>query len=302
MKYIITGGAGFIGSHLVDALIEKGDEVIVIDDLSTGKKENVNPKAKFYELDIADYEKIRPVFNGVDGVFHLAALARVPVSVADPIKTNEINVSGTLNVFWASKEAGAKRIVYVSSSAVYGDQDKLPLVETITPKPINPYGLQKLLGEEYARLFKELYDFPIVSLRYFNVFGPRIDPNNEYSLVIGKFIKQRLENKPLTIYGDGNQSRGFNYVSDVVEATILAMESEKIKGGEIINIGSEIAITINRIADLIGGERVYLAPRVGDMLHAQADIGLAKKILNWQPKIDFETGLQKTKEYFGLKQ
>lgn len=301
MKYIITGGAGFIGSHLTDAIIEKGDAAIIIDNLSTGRKENINPKAEFYQLNIRDYQKIRPIFNGADGVFHLAALARVPISVEKPIETNEINISGTLNVFWAAKETGVKRVVFISSSSVYGNQDKLPLVETMAPKPISPYGLQKLVGEEYCRLFKELYDFPIVSLRYFNVFGPRVELNSEYALVIGKFIKQRLENKPLTIFGDGKQSRGFSYVSDAVEAAILAMESDKIKGGEIINIGSETEITINRIADLIGDEYAYLPPRTGDVLHTQANIAIAKKLLNWKPKIDFETGLQKTKEYFELR-
>src|SRR3989344_4279859 len=173
MKYIVTGGAGFIGSHLVDALIERGDEVVVIDNLYAGKKENVNPKAKFHKIDIRAIDKLLKVFEGADGVFHLAAIPRVPISVEDPVTTNEVNAGGTVNVFSAAREAGVKRVVFASSSSVYGNQNRLPLVETMIPKPVSPYGLQKLIGEEYARLFKELYDFSIISLRYLNVYGPR---------------------------------------------------------------------------------------------------------------------------------
>jgi len=208
MKFIVTGGAGFIGSHLTDALITQGHDVVVVDNLYAGKKENINRKAKLKKVDIRKYEKLLPIFQGADGVFHLAAIPRVPVSIINPLETTEVNVQGTLNVFWAAKNAGVKRVVYASSSSVYGNQRTLPLVETMTPKPVSPYALQKHVGEEFARLFKELYSFPIISLRFFNVYGPRVDLNSEYSLVIGKFLKQRMDGKPLTILGDGNQSRG----------------------------------------------------------------------------------------------
>lgn len=297
-KVIVTGGAGFIGSHLVDKLIERGDEVIVIDILSTGKKENLNPKADFYNLDISDFEKIKPLFQRIDFVFHLAAIPRVPLSVKDPIGTSKVNILGTINIFKAANEAKVKRVVFASSSSVYGNQKKFPLRETMEPMPISPYGLQKLSGEKFAKMFSELYGLPIVSLRYFNVFGPRIDFNSDYSLVIGKFLKQKAESKPLTIFGNGRQTRGFSYVDDVVEANIRAMQSEKIKGGEIINISSSQSQSINYLADLIGGRKKYLAPRLGDVLHTKADITLAKKLLGWQPKISFEDGLEKTKNWF----
>ncbi len=298
MKILITGGAGFIGSHLTDKLIAGGHQVVVIDNLSTGRKENLNPKADFHNLDICEFEKIKPLFEGVDFVFHLAAIPRVPISVEDPVTTSKVNILGTINVFKAAIDGGVKRVIFASSSAVYGNQEKLPLREDMTPKPISPYGLQKLVGEQFARLFTNLYKVPIISLRFFNVFGTRIDFNSNYSLVIGKFLKQKAENKPLTIYGDGEQTRGFCYVDDVVRANILAMESEKLKGGEIINISSGESYSINYLADLIGGEKQYLPPRKGDVRHTKADITLAKELLNWQPKIPFEEGLKKVQEWF----
>ncbi len=299
MKTLITGGAGFIGSHLQDELIKRGHKVVVIDNLSTGKKENINKKAKFYKVDICS-PKISKVFQKEkpEIVFHLAAIPRVPLSVKDPVKTSKANILGTINVFKACVDAKVKRVIFASSSSVYGDQKKLPLKETMIPNPVSPYGLQKLVCEQFAKLFFQLYKLPIVCLRYFNVYGPRIDFNSEYSLVIGKFLKQKAQGKPLTIYGDGNQSRGFCYVDDVVRATILAAQSKKIKGGEVINIGSEKSYTINYLAKLIGGPVKYLPPRPGDVLHTRADITLAKKLLGWQPKISFEEGLKKTIEWF----
>jgi UDP-glucose 4-epimerase len=298
-KILVTGGAGFIGSHLVDALIEKGHRVVVIDNLSTGKKENVNKKAKFYKIDICS-PKIGEIFKKEkpEIVFHLAALPRVPLSVKEPVLTSRINILGTINIFKASVDLKVKRVIFASSSSVYGDQKKLPLKEDMVPNPISPYGLQKYVCEQFAKLFSNLYKIPIVSLRYFNVYGPRIDFDSEYSLVIGKFLKLKAEGKPLTIYGDGNQTRGFCYVDDVVEANILAMESKKIKGGEVINIGSEKSYSINYLAKLIGGKVKYLPPRPGDVLHTKADITLAKKLLNWLPKVPLEEGLEKTKQWF----
>jgi len=297
-KYLVTGGAGFIGSHLTDKLIEQGHKVIVIDNLSTGKKENLNPKADFHNLDICDFDKIKPLFKDIDFVFHLAAIPRVPTSVEDPVGTSKNNILGTLNIFKAASDNGVKRIVFASSSSVYGDQKESPLRENMAPDPISPYALQKLVGEQFAKLFNHLYKIPIISLRYFNVYGPRTDPDSEYSLVIGKFLKQKAENKSLTIFGDGKQTRGFCYVDDVNEANIKAMKSEKLKGGEVINISSGESYSVNYLADLISGEIQYLPPRPGDVLHTKADITLANNLLEWQPKVSFIEGVKKTREWF----
>lgn len=300
MKYIVTGGAGFIGSFVTDQLVAEGHEVLVIDNLSGGKKENVNPKAQLEVKDITRYTEIAPLFKGVSGVVHLAAIPRVPLSVADPIGTSEANIMGTLNVYWAAKEAGVGRVVVASSSSVYGSQKVMPFVETMIPSPLSPYALQKRVGEEYARLFKELYGLPIVSLRFFNVYGPRVSVDSDYSLVIGKFIKQRLQGEPLTIFGDGEQTRGFSYVTDTADAVYRALTRPNLVGGEIINIGSPVSYSVNYIASLIGGERKYLPARKGDMLHTQADITLAHKLLDWQITTPFEEGVKKVKDYFGL--
>jgi len=283
---------------LVDKLVEQGNQVLVIDDLSAGKKENLNPKAEFYQLDICDFEKIKPVFEGVDCVFHLAAIPRVPVSIEDPVGTSRVNILGTINVFKAGIDANVKRIVFASSSSIYGKQEKLPLVENMAPNPLSPYGLQKLVGEQVAKMFVELYKVPIVCLRFFNVYGPRIDFNSDYSLVLGKFLRLRLQNKPLTVFGDGEQTRGFCFVEDVVDANIKAAESTKIKGGEVINIGQEKSYSINYLTKLIGGEVEYLPKRVGDPLDTQADTTVAKDLLGWSPRVDFKDGVEITKKWF----
>lgn len=298
MKCLVTGGAGFIGSHLTDKLIEQGHEVSVIDNLSTGKKENINPKAEFHEVDICDFEKIKPLFEGVDFVFHLAAIPRVPLSIENPVLTSKVNILGTVNVFKSAIDQKCKRIIFASSSSVYGNQDRLPLEESMAPNPLSPYGLQKLSGEQFAKLFIDLYGMPIVCLRFFNVYGPRIDFNSDYSLVLGKFLRLKFENKPLTIFGDGEQTRGFCFVDDVVDANIKAMESKKIKGGEVINVGQEKSYSINYLSKLIGGEVKYLPKRSGDPLHTQADISLAKNLLSWQPKVDFKDGVELVKKWF----
>jgi len=302
MKYLVTGGAGFIGSALVDRLINQGHEVIVIDNLFSGKKENINPKAKFFNLDICDFEKIKPIFEGIDFVYHLAAIPRVFFSVKNPVETSKTNILGTVNVFKASADAGAKRVVFISSSAVYGDQKKMPIKETAEKNPMSPYALQKLVGEQTAKLFTELYKLPIVCLRFFNVYGPRIDFDSEYGLVIGKFLHLKSQNKPLTIYGDGKQTRGFCYVDDVADACIKAMESEKLSGGEIINVSREESYSVNQIADAIGGERIYLPAREGDPINTKADIGLAKKLLGWKAMVNLEDGIKKTKEWMDKNQ
>jgi len=298
MRCLVTGGAGFIGSHLVDELIEAGHDVAVIDNLSTGKKENINLKAGFHQLDICDFDKIKPLFEGVDFVFHLAAIPRVPLSIENPVLTSRVNILGTINVFKAAADNSCKRVVSASSSSVYGNQDRLPLQETMAPNPLSPYGLQKLSGEQFAKLFTSLYGIPIVCLRYFNVYGSRIDFNSDYSLVLGKFLRLKSENKPLTIYGDGEQTRGFCFVDDVVKANIKAMESNKLNGGEAINIGQEKSYSINYLSKLIGGEVKYLPPRSGDPLHTQADISLARDLLSWEPKVDFKDGVEIVKKWF----
>ncbi|MGB9598573.1 MAG: NAD-dependent epimerase/dehydratase family protein [Minisyncoccales bacterium] len=298
-RILVTGGAGFIGSHLTDRLIKEGNLVVVIDNLSTGKKENLNKKAKFYKIDICS-KKIFEIFKKEKPqiVFHLAALARVPLSILKPLETSKVNILGTINVFKASLENKVQRVIFASSSSVYGPQKTFPLNEKMKPNPISPYGLQKWVGEEFAKLFTNLYGLSIVSLRYFNVYGPRIDFKSDYSLVLGKFLKLSKEKKPLTIFGDGNQTRAFCYIDDVIEANILAMKSKKIKGGEVINVGGQKNFSINYLADLIGGEKVFLPARKGDPLHTKADIHLAKKLLGWKPKTKFQEGVLKTKKWF----
>jgi len=300
MKVIVTGGAGFIGSHLVDALIERGFDVIIIDNLSTGKKENLNPKAKFYKRDIRDLEKIKPVFNGVDYVFHLAARPRVPYSVEFPHEAHANNAVGTLHVLISAKDAGVKRVIFSSSSSVYGDQDKLPLHEEMIPAPKSPYAFQKFIGERYCQLFYELYGLPSVSLRYFNVYGPGISFEGAYSVVFATFLKQKINREPLTIEGDGEQTRDFAYVKDVVRANILAMESNRVGRGEVINIGAGNNHSVNEIARLIGGETTNLPSRKGDMNHTLADITRAKELLGWEPTIHIEEGIAELKKWFGL--
>jgi UDP-glucose 4-epimerase len=297
-KYLVTGGAGFIGSNLVDKLIEKGHEVAVIDNLSTGKKENINSSAKFYQFDICDSGELYKYFEGVDFVFHLAAIPSVPISIKEPVSTSKINILGTINVLKAASDAKVKRVIFASSSAVYGEQKDFPIKESATLNFKSPYALHKLVGEQYARLFTDIYKLPVICLRYFNVYGPRIDVDSDYSLVLGKFLKLHAQNMPLTVFGDGNQTRSFCYIDDVVEANIKASESDKLVGGEIINIGHEKSFSINGLAELIGGKIQYLPERLGDILHTQADISLAKELLGWEPKFNLKDGVEKTKQWF----
>jgi nucleoside-diphosphate-sugar epimerase len=298
MKILVTGGAGFIGSNLVDRLINEGHKVFVIDNLLSGKKENLNKKAIFYKADICHLEKILPLFKGIDYVFHLAANPRVIFSVENPIESHKVNVDGNLNVLYSSYKNRVKRLIFASSSAVYGDIKKLPLKENMDPKPVSPYGLHKLIGEYYCKLFSNLYNLETVCLRYFNVYGPRMDLNGLYALVIGKFLKLKKENKPLIIYGDGKQTRDFIYVDDVVKANILAMKSKKVGKGEVINICSGKNYSINYIAKLIGGEKIYLPARKGEMKHTLGDNSLAKKLLGWKPEISLEEGIEKLLYYY----
>lgn len=289
-KAIVTGGAGFIGSNLVEALIQKGWEVVVIDDLSGGKKENLNPKAEFHQVDIQNLDAIRPLFKGADYVFHLAALPRVQYSIEKPVETHNVNITGTMNVLIAAQEAGVKKVVYSASSSAYGDPKELPTKENAEPNPKSPYGLHKYVGEVYCKVWTEVYGLPTVSLRYFNVYGPKQDPSGAYALVIAKFLKLKKEGKPMTITGTGEQTRDFTHIKDVVRANILAAESKSVGHGEVMNIGAGKNYSINTVAKLIGGEISYIPARLepGNTL---ADNKKAKELLGWVPEVTLEEGI-----------
>ncbi|MGO9061823.1 MAG: NAD-dependent epimerase/dehydratase family protein [Candidatus Binataceae bacterium] len=287
---LVTGGAGFIGSNLVDALIDRGLRVRIVDNITTGSRRQVNPRAELFEADIRDLESIRAAFAGVDCVFHVAALPRVPLSIEKPVETHMVNVIGTLNVLLAARDAGVRRVVYSGSSSAYGDQPRLPLREDMTPNPLNPYALQKLTGEQYTRLFHRLFSMQTLTLRYFNVFGPRMAHEGAYVTVISVFLRARREGKPLTIHGDGEQTRDFTHVRDVVRANLLAMDSA-IADGRAINIGHGRNISINRVAQLIGGPTVNQPARPGDARDTLADNREAQRVLGWRPEVAFEVGL-----------
>lgn len=296
-NYLIIGGAGFIGSHIAETLLKRGDRVRILDNFSTGKRENIPKQAEIIEASITDAKKIAPAFRGIDGVFHTAALPRVQLSIEQPFETNEVNVTGTLNVLLASRDAGVKRVIYSASSSAYGDQNTLPLIETMKPNPKSPYGLQKYVGEHYCNLASMFWGVETVSLRYFNVYGPRMAFSGAYCTVIAVFLKQRADGKPLTITGDGTQTRDFTYVDDVVNANLLAMENAKIGNGEIMNIGAGENHTVNEIARIIGGQTEYIPPRV-EPHDTLADNKLAKDLLEWTPQVKFAEGMKKTIEWF----
>jgi UDP-glucose 4-epimerase len=295
LKIIVTGGAGFIGSNLVNELVREGHQVLVLDNLSGGSKENVNKKAKFHKVDITDFKKIKPLFKGVDYVFHLAALPRVQFSIRNPLESDNANVRGTLNVLVASAGAKVKRVIYSASSSAYGDQKKMPLQETFSVNPKSPYGLQKYIGELYCRIWSEVYGLPTVCLRYFNVYGPGQNAEGAYALVIAKFMKQKSLGQPMTITGNGKQTRDFTSVHDVVRANILAMKSKKIGRGEAINIGAGRNQSINKIAELIGGPVKYIPARF-EPRDTLADNSLAKKLLGWRPSVGIEKGINELKK------
>jgi UDP-glucose 4-epimerase len=298
-KVVVTGGAGFIGSHLTDTLVERGFEVHVIDNFSGGKRKNINPKAVFHQLDIRSLSEITPIIKGARYVFHLAALPRVQYSIEHPVETNEVNVGGTLNVLSAAEEGGARRVVYSASSSAYGDQKTLPLTESMTPNPKSPYGLQKYIGELYCKVWRAVHGLETVSLRYFNVYGPRLNPDGAYALAIGKFLRQRKEGKSLTIWGDGTQTRDFTHVRDVVRANLLAMESKKVGKGEVINIGAGRNFSVNQLAKLIGGKVVHEPPRI-EPHDTLADNSLARKLIGWKPAVTLEKGIAELKRLYGL--
>ncbi len=296
-KYLVTGGAGFIGTNIIKQLLAKGDEVVVIDNYKGGKIESrIQPGVNYVEGDIRNKEDLKKVMVGVDGVFHLAAIARMSYSVENPIETNDVNINGTLNVLVAARDSGVKRVVYSASSSAYGNQEVVPFVETMKTAPMSPYGLQKYVGEEYCRLFYELYGLSTASLRYFNVYGPGMDPNGAYALVVGKFLQQKKEGKPLTICGDGEYYRDYTHVYDIARANILAMESDKVGHGEVINVGNGRPFSVNELAKIIGGESVHVDPRPGDPRRTEADNSKAKELLGWQPTVVLEDGVAELKK------
>ena len=298
-KMIVTGGAGFIGSHIVDALVARGDDVHVIDNYAGGNREDrFNAKATYHDVDVRDFAKIAPIIAGAEFVFHEAALPRVQYSIENPIETFEVNVNGFVAVLKAAHDGGVKKVVFASSGSVYGDQDVMPLVEDMPAAPKSPYGLQKHLCELTGKLWSEVYGLPTVSLRYFNVYGERMDPEGAYALAIAKFIKQRKEGKPMTIWGDGTHSRDFTHVRDVVQANILAAESD-VGGGEVFNIGAGKNRTVNDIVAIIGGPTVTEAERL-EPAHALADNSKARTMLKWEPTIVLEDGLAELKKEAGL--
>lgn len=291
MRACVTVAAGFIGSQIQDALLARGDQVLAIDDLSTGRREYLNRRAELYEADLAIDRGLADALTGVDVVFHTAALARVPRSIEQPLETHAANVTGTLNLLKACADAGVRRVVYSSSSSVYGDQPTLPLTEDMPPNPLNPYACQKYMGEIYCRNFVQVYGLETVCLRYFNVYGPRQVMEGAYRLVIGIFLEQREHGQPLTIHGDGEQTRDFTHVSDVVRANLLAAESARVGRGEAINIGSGREFSINQVAALIGGPTVHTPPRGNDERFKRAGIQRARELLGWEPTVKLEDGV-----------
>ena len=302
MKYLVTGGAGFIGTNIVKALIKQGHEVVVVDNYAGGyKEERIQPKARYVDLDIRNYEALSVICaEGFDGVFHLAALPRVTYSVENPILTHDVNVNGTLNVLMAAKENKINKVVFSSSSSVYGDQDKTPFKEDFIAIPISPYALHKFIGEHYCRLFNELYGLKTVSLRYFNVYGPYFDPEGAYALVIGKFLKQVKNGEPMTVCGDGEYYRDYTHVDDIARANILAMESDNVGKGEILNIGNGDPYSVNDLVKMIGGASIKISERPGDVRQTHADFSKAKALLRWEPTVKLEEGIKMLKKEFGL--
>lgn len=300
--FLVTGGAGFIGSHITRRLVSEGNTVRVLDDFSSGKESNLESIREDVELirgDIRDADLVAKAVKGVDIIFHEAALGSVPRSVADPRITHEVNITGTLNVFLAARDAGVKRVVYASSSSVYGETLELPKRESMTPQPLSPYALSKLVGEHYASVFKHVYDFEIVSLRYFNIFGPRQDPESQYAAVIPRFITALLNGARPVVYGDGLQSRDFTYVDNVVEANLLAAEAAGA-AGQAFNVACGGRYTLldllARLKEILGSdiEPIHEAPRAGDVRDSQASVEAAERALSYHVSVDFEEGLRRT--------
>ena len=301
-RYLVTGGAGFIGSNIAEALVKRGEQVVVLDDLTTGYEKNIAHLLNdltFIKGDVRDAGTVREALAGVDYVLHEAALASVPRSIEDPVLVTDVNVRGTLVMLDESRRAGVKRFVYAASSSAYGDTARLPKVESMTPQPLSPYAASKLMGEYYCAVYAHVYGMSTVSLRYFNVFGPRQDPKSQYAAVIPIFVSHLMAGTPPSIFGDGEQSRDFTYIEDVVEANILASRCEKAHG-QTINIACGARYTLNdlfnRMQRIIGSSVAphYAEPRVGDVKHSQADISAAEKLIGYRVRVPFIEGLQRT--------
>ncbi len=303
--YLVTGGAGFIGSHLVEELVRRGERVRVVDNLSTGKRQNIAhlTSVEFVQGDLADLEVARRVVTGVDYVLHQAAIPSVPRSVQDPITSNRANIDASLNILVAARDAGVKRLVYAGSSSAYGDTPTLPKSETMPTAPLSPYALQKLVAEQYCQMFTRLYRLETVTIRYFNVFGPRQDPSSPYSGVISLFISALCEGRQPTIYGDGEHTRDFTYVANVVDGVLRACTAAGAKG-EVINVATGGRISLNTlfktIRELVNArvEAIYAPPRPGDVKDSQADISKARRLLAYEPIVNFEEGLARTVAWY----
>jgi nucleoside-diphosphate-sugar epimerase len=306
MRYLVTGGAGFIGSNLVDELVRRGHNVVVLDDLSAGKEANlatVREKIDFLRGSITDLAAVKTAAEGADYVIHLAARTSVPRSVKDPIETNYVNIDGTLNVLVAARDAKVRRFVYAASSAAYGETPALPKVESMPAAPISPYGIAKYVGELYAQVFGKTYGLENACVRYFNVFGPRQDPTSEYSGVLSRFMLAVLEGHAPVIYGDGEQTRDFTFIENIVDETLRACEAGDASG-KVFNGGTGARITLNQVLqqlEKIVGRKIpvkYEPPRNGDIRDSQADISLARNVLGYEPKVQFAEGLQRTWEWY----
>jgi nucleoside-diphosphate-sugar epimerase len=303
--YLVTGGAGFIGSHLCEELSRRGERVRVVDSLITGKRANLAhmPNIEFIEGDLADVSVATRAVQGIDYVLHQAAIPSVPRSVEDPITSNRANIDASLNLLVAARDAGVKRVVYAGSSSAYGNSPTMPKVETMPTAPLSPYALQKLVAEQYCQMFTTLYGLETVTIRYFNVFGPRQDPSSPYSGVISLFIRALCESRRPTIYGDGEQTRDFTYVANVVDGVLRACQA-KDASGEVINVATNGRVSLNQLfnslRDLIGTnvEPVYESPRAGDVRDSQADISKADRLLGYKPLVTFEQGLRNTVEWY----
>lgn len=306
MRYLVTGGAGFIGSNIVDELIRRGHEVVVLDDLSTGKEANLaagRQKIDFRTGSITNLDTLKSACQGTDYVIHLAARTSVPKSVKDPLESNHVNIDGTLNVLVAARDAKVKRFVFAASSSAYGETPTLPKIESMQPAPISPYGVTKYVGELYAQVFGRVYGLENACIRYFNVFGPRQDPTSQYSGVLSRFMLAVIKGERPVIYGDGEQTRDFTYVANVVDETLRACEA-KSASGMVFNGGTGARITLNEVLKLLGkitGRQIqarYDPPRNGDIRDSQADISLARKVLGYEPLVYFEEGLKRTWEWY----
>lgn len=296
MKALVTGGCGFIGSHMVDKLLKEGFDVVVLDNLSTGRLLNLehhknNSKLSVNIADISDFEKILPYFKDVDWVFHLAALADIVPSIEKPLEYHRSNVDGTINVLECSKINKVKRIIYAASSSCYGIPDVCPTPETAEIRPQYPYAVTKFLGEKYVLYWNQIYELPVTSMRFFNVYGPRSRTSGTYGAVFGVFLSQKLNNKPYTVVGDGKQTRDFTFVTDIVNACFMAAGNNNAIG-KIMNVGSDNTYSVNQLVELLGGEIIYIPKRPGEPDCTYADISKIKEVLNWKPLVSFEQGVK----------